>query len=333
MNISDFKSNIIDPLIKAFNDIGIKVNLSRGDESHRNSIESLHQSDLILFFIAPYNEKQIQNCLIDKCSVISCPLKFNEQNVSNLYCELQLSSNIDKPLIIFNFNIFPKTKNNEYQLTLDIIDEIKKSDLNFGIFQYNDFNNSNLEKIKFQIAEKICEWHKEDQIKFKNFCGRKDKLHQIISNMEQSIEVYGVGGIGKTALIQVALLIEKFKGKKIISVGPKQVYISHSGYEIFRRKCFDAFHITDKYRITLDDIIDALSSYIPDISSLRKDTIERKYNQITNSITRENLILFIDDFHLADIDTQNLIKYTDHIIFSSRKKNRFSKQRDKIRGY
>ena len=54
----------------------------------------------------------------------------------------------------------------------------------------------------FNLAEKIREWHREGELDFKKFVDRRGKLDDFIENLGHRVKVWGVGGIGKTALIE-----------------------------------------------------------------------------------------------------------------------------------
>src|SRR5665648_616432 len=113
--------------------------------------------------------------------------------------------------------------------------------------------------------------------------------------MDESIEVYGVGGIGKTTLIHVALLIQKLRGKKIITVGTMQSYSTGSGYTQFKKKCRKSQKEIIGAVISMGDIFDALS--IP-VELIPKDPRE-KIKVISDKLISENTILFIDDFPVS----------------------------------
>lgn len=135
--------------------------------------------------------------------------------------------------------------------------------------------------------------------------------------MNASVEVDGVGGIGKTTLIHVALLIQRLKGTKIVTVGAKPSYITDSGYKGFRDKFKKNQYEIIGNKITLDDIIYALS-FPEEIRARQKD---EKIRIISDKIENENIFLFIDDFQLADDDVKELVKNTHSNLVLASKKN------------
>ena len=64
-----------------------------------------------------------------------------------------------------------------------------------------------IDRITSDLANNIVKCYLEKKIDLKDFCGRRSALKELIEKMGESVEVYGVGGIGKTSLVQVGLLI------------------------------------------------------------------------------------------------------------------------------
>ncbi|HZK60521.1 MAG TPA: tetratricopeptide repeat protein, partial [Anaerovoracaceae bacterium] len=185
-----------------------------------------------------------------------------------------------------------------------------------------------IETISEHLALNIVSWYFEGKIDLMNFCGRRKELKELLDKMDESIEVYGVGGIGKTTLIHVALLIQKLRGKKIITVGTMQSYSTGSGYTQFKKKCRKSQKEIIGAVISMGDIFDALS--IP-VELIPKDPRE-KIKVISDKLISENTILFIDDFHLADDNVKELVKVSGNIVLSSKKKTGVLKNEMPIHG-
>jgi len=174
-----------------------------------------------------------------------------------------------------------------------------------------------IETITSDLANNIVKWYLEEKIELQDFCGRRKELIDLFNKMNASVEVDGVGGIGKTTLIHVALLIQRLKGTKIATVGTRQSYITDSGYKGFRDKLKKNQHEIIGNKIALDDIIYALS-FPEEIRAKQKDEIIRI---ISDKIEKENMFLFIDDFQLADDDVKELVKNTHRNMVLASKKN------------
>ncbi|MHA1302059.1 MAG: hypothetical protein ACTSO9_21810 [Candidatus Helarchaeota archaeon] len=178
--------------------------------------------------------------------------------------------------------------------------------------------------IKSHVAENLLKWHSEGKISFASFCDRKSELKELVRSFPDAerVEIHGIGGVGKTSLIHVALLILKLKGYNIISLGPEQEYISGSGYAIFKNKCGDYHHSTlRKEEITLADVIDALTKFLKDPDDLKKeDDDDVIIDAISGAIKKNDLIVFIDDVHLASKAVRKLILKTKSLIMSARQR-------------
>jgi hypothetical protein len=142
--------------------------------------------------------------------------------------------------------------------------EISKSVVEFRSEVEEEFSliiseDIDVKNITSNLACKIIDWYSEGKISFKEICGRKEQLKNLMDKISEGVEVYGAGGIGKTTLVHLALLIQKLKGKRIIAVGRKQSYSLGSGYKYFIDKCKkDQYEIAGN-TITLNNIIDTLS--------------------------------------------------------------------------
>ena len=147
------------------------------------------------------------------------------------------------------------------------------------------------------LATKIIEWHTQDKLDFTQFCDREEVLNELIENIDNKVEVWGVGGIGKTALIEVALLIQKLMGKRILAIGTSKAYASGSGFEDFRIKCKDDQYITDsRNEITIYDLVNAFADngLLPDAEEVNKLPKENIIEILSKKMrNEENFLLFI----------------------------------------
>src|SRR3990167_970849 len=163
-----------------------------------------------------------------------------------------------------------------------------------------------IQTITDQLTKNIITWYSEGKINITDFCGRRKELKDLCEKIDQGVEVYGVGGIGKTTLIHIALLIQRLRGKKIVTICTMQSYLTGSGYRLFKEKCGKGYTEILANKITLDDVVNALS--ISD--EVKTKTKEKKIQTIANKIEKGNIVMFIDDFHLADEDVRTIVRQT-----------------------
>jgi len=137
------------------------------------------------------------------------------------------------------------------------------------------------------LAIGIAKDYFENRHSFPKFCGRKDELLELVGKMHQVVEVTGLGGIGKSTLCEVALLIYKEVGKQIACIGTQEGYASGSGYEEFTEE------IVRTDELTLDSIINVLKLD----QSLRNQDELFRINAIIRWLEQDSgRILFIDNY-------------------------------------
>ncbi|MDD4161128.1 MAG: DUF4062 domain-containing protein [Methanothrix sp.] len=320
--------------------IGMEHFIPDGKTSQEISLEELIKCDAIIFLISPY-----YGSLIDKCNIKNCRIgcSINEKNMlSYTHCEFKFALSEAKPHQSYiiekdwdvvqklkdwdcidwrevhnNKGIFESKSSNEiehyFRVAKNVLDFKKevREELSPGISNIDD-----VAIITNDLGNNIPIWYSQGKIRLREFCGRRQELKNIIDKMDESVEVFGVGGVGKTTLIHVALLIQKLKGKRIIVIETNQSYLTGSGYKYFQEKCKRDRYEVSRNIITLDDIINALS--LP--NDTRSKEFSEKVEAISTALEKENAILFIDDFHLANEDTINLIKYIKKNLIIATKK-------------
>ena len=255
-DLSKHRSDILDKLNAVFEGVGMEKFIPDGSNSQEVSIHNLKESDIVIFLISPYYGTLMDTCSLKNECKAKCPMKTGKGQISYTHCEYKtaISEGILHQTYVVEEGWDAK--------------DVKKEALGFkeeiGTEMWKSIQDlkdpSLIELISNNLAKKIIEWHTQDKLNFKNFCDREDVFNELINSIDGKVEVYGVGGIGKTALIQVALLIQKLKGKKIISIGITKAYASGSGFEYFRTKCKDEQYIAESQNeITIYDIINALA--------------------------------------------------------------------------
>ncbi len=339
------RQSLINRINESLSAIGMESFVSDGRTSQEIALlddkMGLKNCDLAIFIISPYYGTLINECHIIDCKA-DCEFKRDKtKKISYTHCEYKFAIAEKIPMQIYiidrDWNIIKKFK----ELGLEEVDwntfikhnEIKNLDPDYAehLFSVKDQVTEFREEIEKNfcpridasedisiisdaLSENIVNWYNEGKINIKDFCGRRKELKELLEKMDDSVEVYGVGGIGKTTLIHVALLIEKLRGKKILSIGKKQSYFSGSGFNFFKEKCKSSlFEITGEI-ISINDILDALNL----LSTTKNEGLKEKIRLIGNKISDDNLIIFVDDFHLADNTVKELVKSSKGFVVSSK---------------
>jgi len=313
-NIAEYRSKILDKLEAVFEDIGIETFIPNGSTSQETCISNLKQSDMVIFIISPAYGTILYECLCRENCQVKCLMKSKDSKITSTLCE---------------FNI-AKVEGIPHQTYL-VLKDVEEARLRKGTLIYEDLIASEycygvcvdekpdiVDIIREHLANNVIKWYTSKKIRFNNFCNRRKELNELTDNINRKVELHGVGGVGKTALVQVALLIQKLKGKNIVAIGLEQSYASGSGFEVFKKKGKKFQHKAKSIRtIAIHDILDALP--LPNIEELRNKGKKEIIQVIVDFVDNEENILFIDDFHLADENVRDLIKEANRGIFSSRK--------------
>ncbi len=323
-DLENFRELILDALNESIDGVGMENFIPNGNYSQDVSIREIRKSDIVIFLITPFYGTLLNECNIEDCKAENCPLKIKNEPISYTHCEYKVTEAegiLHQSYFIPEYSKVKTTSTISNEINIE--DKVKQFLEEVG--KENYFKIQNIEDtgivntITDHLVNNIVEWYSKGQLKLEDFYNRRSSIAYLMNNLDESIEVYGVGGIGKTSLIQVILLLQKLRGKQIIALGPRQFYITGSGYKIFKNKCRDVYHRVFRNEIILDDVIDALSRYIPDTNELKQEVKEIKFKKISELIEKREVHLLIDDFHLADSDVRNLVKYLDFVICSSRK--------------
>jgi len=236
-DLAEYRSKILEKLNAAFKGVGMEQFIPDGSNSQEVCIGNLIKNDVVIFLISSYYGSLMESCSIKEDCKAVCPMKIGfpippENRISYTHCEYKttIAEGIlhQTYLIEKGWDDLPADIRKQ---ALEFKKEIGKEYLGFIDIEDPDL----VQLICSNLATKIVEWHTEDKLNFKKFCDREVPFSQLIENIDGQVEVYGVGGIGKTALIQVALLIQKLKGKQIISIGTSKAFARGSGLKHFRK--------------------------------------------------------------------------------------------------
>jgi len=317
-DLAEYRSKVLDNLNAAFNGVGMEQFIPDGSNSQEVCIGSLKRANIIIFLISPYYGSLMDNCALKEDCKAECPMKMGTGKISYTHCEYKTTK---AEGILHQTYLVGKgwDASDVKREALQFRDEIGEEYLGFVDIEDPEL----VQSICNNLAIKIVEWHTQNKLDFPQFCDRETVLNELIENMGNKVEVWGVGGIGKTALIEVALLIQKLKGKRILAIGTSKAYASGSGFEDFRTKCKEDQYIAEsRNEITIYDLINAFADNgflheAEEVSKMPKEKIIDILSKVVRN--EENLVLFIDDFHLATEDVVEVAKSTDHLILSSRK--------------
>ncbi len=332
-DLAEYRSKILEQLDSAFKGVGMEEFIPDGDTSQKICIADLKKSDIVIFLISPYYGSSIKFCELKENCKAKCSMKTGEGRISYTHCEYKTT--IAEGILHQTYLVKKGWDAPDIPEASQFKEEIGKE---IGeMWKEIDTDDPNLVKlICNNLAKKIIEWHSQKKLIFEKFCDRIEDFDELIKSIDGKVEVYGVGGVGKTALIQVALLIQKLKGKKIVTIGTPKSYASGSGFEDFRTKCKDdQYEAESRNEITIYDIVNALVK--AELLSNAEEILKMPKNEIIEFLSNfikkeENLTLFIDDFHLANKDVVLLVKSVENIIFSSRKNTYIAKKEICITG-
>ena len=337
---------VIGELDTALKMSGVSSFIPDGLTSHEIRINNLKTSDFAFCLIFPHYGSLMNECsLKDDCKAV-CPMKTGESRISYIHCEYKtiIAEGILHQTYMINedWDIIPvdaRKQASEF-----------KGEIGAEFLGFIDIEDPNIiQLICSNLAKKIFEWYTMEEMDFPNFYGRKYDLIELIENIDNKVEIVGVAGIGKTTLIQVALLLLKLKGREIISIGIGESYgigsgfdyfkfkvgrSGDSGYDLFHEFCFDSlFQTESNSEITLYDIYNALANIMPKIDELKSKEKEEITDVLSRFINnRKNLILFIDDFHLATDDVHQLVRLLNRVIIASRKNTNLTRKSLRLTG-
>jgi len=178
----------------------------------------------------------------------------------------------------------------------DEINKFKK-EIEDSIFP-SYFNNLDelSEKVESLLKEKIPEWALKEKLKIPGFYGREEELRELyekINNEKQIysvVNVFGIGGIGKTAFVEALLLLLSIKKHLIWEVR------STEGRET-------TFSTPENYKSGVLEF--------PNIRGLVQllgiEVRENIEDSLINWLEDNNVALFIDDFQKLESDFRDFV--------------------------
>ncbi|MGC1120057.1 MAG: DUF4062 domain-containing protein, partial [Candidatus Methanofastidiosia archaeon] len=161
--------------------------------------------------------------------------------------------------------------------------------------------------VRSHLRENIVKWYKEGKITFADFAGRRNELEELLRKLHEkkSVCVVGTGGVGKTSLIQVALLLESLTGRKIYVIGKSYSHEhTRDGYQFARNRFEKA---TFNERLTLVDILNLVFSGHVRRENILKMEKNQQVQMLVEELDWEKSVLFVDDLQDAEDEVKQVV--------------------------
>ena len=283
-DLQDMRKLLLDRLALALDASAMERFISTGKGPQDAALRELSDSEIVIFLISPYYGTNINYCKFKEECKANCGMKNGKETISYTLCEYRVARAEDKPRLIYIINgKWDVVSRNGAPKVWKVRNEVQEE-----FCPKIENNEEGVERIVTNLAKKIIEWYSDNRINFEKFCGRRNCLRELFSKMNRSVNVHGVGGIGKTTLCEIALLLCMLLGRKVVYVGFEEAYASGTGYE-FASKRLTSRRVSD---LTIDDIIDALG-FGDELEGLNR---ESKIDSILQILDENNIVLFIDNF-------------------------------------
>ena len=161
-------------------------------------------------------------------------------------------------------------------------------------------------KVKMDLKEAVSRWYNEGKIRFKAFAGRRNDLKKLLEKLHgNSVCVVGTGGVGKTSLIQVGLLLEGLSGRKIYAALKEYPYkYTRAGYRPAKNKFIES---TFSDQLTLTDVITLVFENDVRLDHIKKMDTKEQASLLREELDREGSILFVDDLQDATDDVKEFV--------------------------
>ncbi len=281
-DLNETRGLILDQLSQALESAAMEKFISRGERPQTTALKELIDSDIVIFLISPSYGTNIEQCEFAETCEATCEMKTGEEakKISYAWCEYRVTTAEEKPHATYIIDEGWPSRDGA-PIIWKMRDEVEKETC-----PRIQNDEKSVEKVVNGLVDNIVTLYSGNKINFNRFCGRRDLLKDLFNKMNKSVNVHGVGGIGKTTLCDVALLLYRLRNRKVFYVGSQEAYASGTGYEFTSEKL-----TPHRYKdLTIDDIADVLG-----LGALKVDE-ETKMGIILQMLEKEDAILFIDNF-------------------------------------
>jgi tetratricopeptide (TPR) repeat protein len=181
-----------------------------------------------------------------------------------------------------------------------------------------------VKKIRCFLPKMIVEWYKNGKLKIPKFFGRGEELSKVWEKFNEKssggvLSINGVGGIGKTTLAEVFLILKAIEGQKILAIYRKDHYL---GYPLFNKLNLKEIEVHEVDSLTYTTLCEILAGVRGRID----------YNDLARILDDKEVILFLDDLQFADDEVRKFVKRCEKRLSKS-KIIITSRRFERIRGF
>jgi tetratricopeptide (TPR) repeat protein len=332
IDLQDEREELTKKILPALNVLHMESFVPDGRKSQVIAIENLRRCDVAVFLISPYYGSLIKpgSCIIPDCKVKDCP----RGGISYTHCEYRIAVFENKPRMVFMVEpTRRKPELSQKYADAEILYGALKKEIQHAEMapEIHEINTDQYDRIISGLVSNIIRWYEEGRVTIKDFYGRGRELRELTERIGRNdrLLVHGVGGIGKTTLIQVALLLQAMLGRKIVAIGTNQSYLSGSGYSYFRSNTAITHQETKQREIiSLYDLAEPFK--VPE--DILKAGKEGLIMYLLSRLKESDRLTFIDDFHLADPDVKELVRQVSSVIMAGKEDLPLGRQRIKLVG-